>query len=290
MHPGDMDASICEWHDLLAITGEATMRLFCCTIAALAFSQPVSANDWEKFYRPLPWATATVPSTAAEPQVVPSSGDADQDVEAMWRNGFAPIGVSNFNSPNSKTSDAIRFGRKLKAAYVMLNTRLESSRTSAIPWTSPTTSTSITSGSATVQGPGGFGTGTYSGTTTTQGSQTTYIPITVNRFEKIAVYFGAAPKVGLGVLTRDLNQEEVTRLETRRAIAVRFIRDGSPAYVSDILPGDIITHIDGKVFDSSALEAAFAANKPFRVTVVRKDASKELTVSIPSGWGSSANP
>lgn len=100
----------------------------------------------------------------------------------------------------------------------------------------------------------------------------------------MAVYFGEVPKVGLGIFSRELTPEEMGVLETRRALAVRFIRDGSPAYVSDIFPGDIITQIDGKPFDKPALDAAFATGKPFPIKVYRNGQYKDIIVTTPENW------
>ncbi|GAY19714.1 hypothetical protein SFOMI_0234 [Sphingobium fuliginis] len=202
----------------------------------------------------------------------------------MWRKGFAAIGVSAFNSPNSKTADAIKFGKKLKARYVMLGTKLTSSNTTAVPFTMPTSNTTVTNGTASVNSGGRFATGTYSGTSTTYGSQTSYIPITVNRFDKMAVYFAEVPKTGIGVMTRDLTPEEVAALETRRAIAIRFVRDNSPAYLADILPGDIITQLDGQPFDGEKWKVAAVPGATLRVQIVRGGQRRLMNIPIAADW------
>ena len=257
------------------------------TACVATIASNAHANDWEKFYRPL---MAVTPAPLSQPpEVVPSSGNADADVERMWRNGFAPIGFSSFNSNNAKTGDAMRFAKKISARYVVLATRLASSTSSAIPMTTPTTTTSVTNGSVSAQGTGGYASGTYNGTTTTYGSQTSYIPITINRFDKLAVYFAEAPKAGLGVMGRDLTPQEIATLETRRALPVRFVRDGSPAYVSDLLPGDIIIRVDGKPFDKATLDESIEGRKPFPVTIYRGGNLRVLTITIPADWGTATN-
>lgn len=251
-------------------------------LAVAAAPAVVQANDWEKFYQPLAQGATFIAAEA--PEIVSSSGNPDTDVEGMWRKGFAVIGVSAFNSPNSKTGDAIKFGKKLKARYVMLGTKLTSSSTTAMPFTMPTTNTTVTNGTASVNSGGRFATGTYSGTSTTYGSQTSYIPITVNRFDKLAVYFGEVPKTGIGVMTRDLTPEEVAALETRRAIAIRFVRDNSPAYLADILPGDIITQLDGQPFDGEKWKAAVVPGATLRVQIVRGGQRRLMNIPIAADW------
>lgn len=241
------------------------------------------ANDWEKFYRSFENSGNPMPSTQ-EPEIISGTGDPDKDVETMWRRGYAPIGVSVFNSPNAKTGDALRFAKKLKVRYVMVATRLASSSTSAFPLTMPHTTTSVTNGNASVYGSGGYASGTYSGTTTTYGSQTTYMPITINRFDKMAVYYGEVPKQGLGVMTREMTPDEMALVETRRAIVVRFVRDDSPAYLADILPGDIITQVNGEPFDRAKVAQAATPGETLQIHLFRRGQQKDLQVQIPADW------
>ena len=241
------------------------------------------ANDWEKFYRPIEASGSLIPATQ-EPEIITSAGDAEQDLETMWRRGFAPIGSSFFNSPNPKTGDALRIAKKPNTRYILLQTRLVSSSTSAVPLTMPNTTTSVTNGRASVNGSGGYASGTYSGTTTTYGSQTTYLPITINRFDKMAVYFGEVPKRGLGVMTRELTSEEMALVDTRRAIVVRFVRDESPAYLADLLPGDILTQVNGEPFDQAKLAQAAIPGNSIKIHLFRRGQQRDVELKIPAEW------
>lgn len=248
----------------------------------LAASSAAQANDWEKFFTPINVSQST-PSEVA-PEIIPSTGDFDRDVGGMWRRGFTPIGYTSFTSGNDKTKDAQRFAKKLQARYVIVRTDLESSRSASIPITTPTTQTSFTQGTANAYGSGGHAFGTYSGTTTTYGSQTNFFPVVINRFSKLAVYFREVPKTGLGILHRELTPQEIAALETRRAIPVQFVRDGSPAYQADILPGDIITHFNGQPADAIVLDAALRGTQPIRVRLMRNGSPRELEVVVPPEW------
>lgn len=215
----------------------------------------VAANDWEKFFTPIPAAVAPIPSSIA-PQVVASTGTFEGDIETMWKKGFVSLGYSHFNSPNSKTKDAERLAKKLKAKFLVVGTDLVSSSTASVPLTLPNTTTSSTNGRVSVIGSSGVTSGTYSGTTTNYGTTTTDIPMTVNRFDKFAMYFAEMLKFGTGIFGRELSAEEVAKYETQRAFAIRFVRDGSPAYLADLLPGGIVTHVNGNPADDSNWPAA----------------------------------
>ena len=188
--------------------------------AALILMTPaaVQANDWEKFYQ----RHQTPPNAqvwAGEPELRQAGADFVATEERMWQDGYCLIGYSSFNSSNAKSADAVRFAKKLGARYVFVMTELTSSSTINMPLTMPTTSTSYTSGNATAYGNGGMATGTYNGTTTTYGSQTTYIPIVKNRYDKIGLYFVPLTHEGIGALTRLFNQQEIQRYETAKCSA-----------------------------------------------------------------------
>lgn len=252
-------------------------------LVGLVMATSAWANDWQKFYTPVAGSERLIRSEV-EPEVIPSSGDITRDLELMWRRGFAPYGYSSFSSGNSNTKDAFRLAKKLKARYVIVATQLASLQTSSVPLTLPNTTTSVSNGNVAVSGSGGSGYGNYSGTTTTYGSQTTYIPVTVNRFDKFAAYLGEAPKEGTGIYWRELEPAEVAQYETRRAFAVQFVRDDSPAYHADILPGDVITHVNGLPADDANWRNATKADEPMRVHLIRNGQPRDLTMVVPAAW------
>jgi S1-C subfamily serine protease len=83
-----------------------------------------------------------------------------------------------------------------------------------------------------------------SGTTTTYGTSTTYVPVTVHRSDYGALYF-VKIRFGLGIVFRDLNNDERQELQTNKGVVVRVVVDGTPAFDADILVGDVITAVDG---------------------------------------------
>lgn len=251
------------------------MRRLITTLAAVGISAPAIANDWQKFYHPVADARSAIPWNGA-PETLMGSGNLMADVDGMWRRGFAVIGYSAFNSPNNKTADAIRWGKDLKARYVMMGTSLVSSRTTALPLTLPSSTTSTTNGRV-----GGT---PFSATTTHYGTQTSFIPVTVNRFDKLAVYFAEVPKKGTGILPRELAQAEVSALETQRAMAVRAVRDNSPAYEANVLPGDLITEVNGKPADPANWQSAVRTDPVLHIKLMRNGQARELSVPVPTDW------
>lgn len=248
----------------------------------LVVSQSAMANDWQKFFQALP--QEGVIDATTPPEVLPSSGDVEKDIEAMFRKGFAPIGYTSFNASNDKTKDGERLAKKLRARYLIVTTRLTSSQSSFFPFQQPKTTTSYTNGTATAYGSGGYASGTYSGSTTTYGTQTTYIPYAINRYDKTAIYFKELSRKGAGLRIRELSNAEMQMLGTRRALAVQYVRDGSPAFNADIFPGDLITHVNEEPVDAARWRAAVNGQQPMRVRLLRNGTQKDIDLTIPPDW------
>lgn len=259
------------------------MRIILSASIALSLASPAAANDWEKFYTAFGSSDGMIDATV-DPEIVPSTGNVDRDLEAMWRRGFAATGYTYFSTRNSKTTDAKRFAKKLKARYFIAITELTSSETRSVPLTLPNTTTSYTSGTASAYGSRGYASGTYSGTTTTTGTSTAYFPMTVNRFDKVGIYFKEVPKIGAGIFLRDLTQDEIQTIETRRAFAIKFVRDNSPAYYADLLPGDIITQVNGQPADPAGWLAAIKTDIPLNITLIRNGRARQISLIIPEDW------
>lgn len=118
-----------------------------------------------------------------------------------------------------------------------------------IPMSTPETTTSTSSGTATAYGPGGMATAYGTGTTTTTTNRTTYLPYSIERFDFGAVFFvRVTPR--FGIFPEALDNDTRIRLGTNAGVRVLAIVDGSPAYRSDILPGDIILAINGDRVES----------------------------------------
>ena len=248
----------------------------------LLASQSARANDWEKFFQSVPQQGAIDATTP--PEVLPSSGNVEKDIEAMFRRGFAPVGYTSFNTSNDKTKDGERLAAKIHARYLIVATKLTSSQSAVLPLTLPNTTTSYTNGTASAYGSGGYASGTYSGTTTTYGTQTTFIPYTVNRFDKTAIYFKEIPRKGAGLRIRDLSDAEMQTLGTRHALAVQYVRDGSPAFDADIFPGDIITQVNAEPVDAARWRAAINGQQPMHVRLLRNGVQKDIDLTIPPDW------
>ena len=112
-------------------------------------------------------------------------------LDAYAKRGYVQIGNAMFNSGRDEPETAaVHQGQKVGADLVLiLNPKYTGSVTSSVPITTPTTNLSYTSGTATAYGSGGTVTAYGNSTTTTYGTTTNYVPITVNRSDYGAVFF-----------------------------------------------------------------------------------------------------
>lgn len=240
----------------------------------LALSMTGCASGYSKFYKPTPNST---PESIASMRVAPPTqapiversspqSDAAQVVDAYIKRGYVVIGTSFFNSGRSESESAaykqaVRVGADL---VLIFDPRYTGSTTTTVPITTPTSTTSYSSGTATAYGRGGSVTAYGSGTTTTYGSQTSYVPVTTHRSDHGAVYF-VKRRWGFGATWRDLSNEERQELQSNKGVAVRVIVDGSPAYLADVLTGDILLSVNGLPIEgipsASSLLAKHAGQK-----------------------------
>lgn len=216
------------------------------------------ANGYSQFYRPTPGATpeaiaATRESPAPSvPRLIEAGSDPKVVVESMARDGYGVIGVASFSSGhNAPEKEALEQGSKVGAdVVIVMSPSYAGSVTSSIPITTPTSQTSYTTGNATAYGSGGVVNAYGSSTTTTYGSKTDYIPFTVNRYNYGAIYL-VKRKFILGVNWRDLNDAERQQLQTNQGVYVTLVVNGSPAFRSDILPGDVILAVNGQAVEGA---------------------------------------
>jgi len=244
----------------------------------IAFALFGCASGYKEFYKP---ANGVTPERIASQRASPPlaepiverarRGNDDEVLAAYAKRGYIMIGQSMFNTGRPETEQAaVAQGKAVGADIVLiLNPTYTGSVTTSIPIATPTTSTTYSTATATAYGRGGPVTAYGSGTSTTYGTSTNYVPITVNRSDHGAVYF-VKQKFNLGAFFRDLTDAERQELQTNRGAFVRLVVDNTPAFNSDLLVGDLLTSIDGVPinFQCAATD------------LVRERTGKQITLSV----------
>ncbi len=192
-------------------------------------------------------AARRVAPAPAQPAIQRSDATMGAIVEAYERQGYSVIGYSSFTSGHAVSeAGALKQGAAIGADLVVVaSPKYAGSITTTIPITTPTTQTSYTNGTATAYGTGGTASVYGSSTTTTYGSETNYVPMTIRREAFGAVYF-VKQRFAFGAFLRDLTNEERQKYQSNSGVYVMTIVNGTPAFSSNVLVGDVILAVDGQ--------------------------------------------
>lgn len=261
------------------------------SIAGMVIALAGCASGYQQFYRPAPGATPErIASLRAGPAPAIPMVERSQPrndsalVDAYMKRGYGAIGYASFTSGRSESEDAaIRQAKEVGADLVLIfDPKYAGSTTTNVPITLPTTSTAYTTGTATAFGAGGTVTAHGSSTTTVYGTNTSIIPITVNRSSYGAIFF-VKKRQHLGVVVRDLNDDERRSLQTNKGVVIRVVVDNTPAFDADLLVGDVITSVDDQpVSTESTFSAMFSERKGKTVSIkfIRGTQAMEKSVRI----------
>jgi len=253
--------------------------IFACAMA-LATTGCAAQNPYVQFYQPIDNARglARPIDYSGEPQLLASSGDWAQDELRMYSKGYAPIGAASFNGAKAGQGEAMEQARQLHASHVVVSSTYESTVSGAYAITTPSTDTGTFSGMV-----GGT---PYSGSVTTQGTETMMIPYSINRYDQSAVFFAPLSRAGFGVYLGEVPGEIRAKTGTNAGVYVLAVRDGSPAYNGDIVQGDVLLEVDGQPLSGSNYGSLIAAviGKPAEFTIWRLGERVSKMVTITTSW------
>lgn len=225
------------------------MKKTCIIFLVLLLSS--CANPYSQFYRGDLDARSRLDYEPVEGDVqIHRSHDLDRDILALVRCGYTPVGTAlfqreeNFNKVAQRIEEArLRKQANKVGAHVVLTAKKYQQTVSGVaPQQVPTMATSISTGTATAFGPRGVVNAVGTGTTTAYGSQTVMAPYSFDVFEHCAVFF-AKTRSRVGIVPLPVDDATRKRLETNSGVIVLAVREGSPAFQADILPGDVLLSI-----------------------------------------------
>ena len=256
-------------------------------VVAVSVAAASHANNFKRFYEPFP-DTGPIPFATdrrAPPQMMVSTKDPWSDIAILWEKGYRPIGDARFEAGWNSNKDALKFAKKIGAGFVVrywADKGLRSATRTVSSYHS-----SDTPFRTNVIGSYGRSIGTLSGTLTTTWTETEVIPYTYTLYGQTAVYFALLEKRGSGLFLIPPTEQGAAAAGTDQGGQVLSVRDGSPAYVANILPGDIITALDGQslpTYSSFNRIIAEAGDAPILVTLYRKHVQHQIAMAIPPEW------
>jgi hypothetical protein len=242
-----------------------------CAVAICAIALGGCASGFQSFYRPTATPAQVAEMRAGSPTETPelqhASFPADSAIEAAARRGYLVMGYASFNGAHGSDSSALAEGKRVGADLVLVfDPRYTGTRNGAVPITTPTSQTTYYNGTATAYGNGGSVTAYGSGMATTYGSRTTYIPFHVDRYDYLAIYL-FKEQIHTGLLLRGLTDAQRQTISSNAGAYVYGVVDGSPAYLANVLAGDIVTQVDGRPFaNTPEINAYVKAHRGYPVT------------------------
>jgi hypothetical protein len=243
-------------------------------------------NNFERFYT----GEAISPNLALLPYSgttkVYSSGNLQEDGLRLVQDGFVLLGVASFQTGGRVTLDQIRDqAKQVGADTVLWSDKYLGSQQAIVPlpqYNPGTTSTTNTYGTLNTA----YGSANYnaSSTTTTPGTfSTEMVPITIQRYEYSATFWRKAQSFVFGARGINLPDELRQRLQRNGGVLVKVVVVDSPAFMANILPGDVIIRInDWDIYSAEQYTHVISMErgKASVVTIIRNGELKSIPVTL----------
>jgi hypothetical protein len=201
-------------------------------------------------------------SDTETPQVY-SCNDLPQCTLLLRSKGYIPIGASSFNAKLQSKRRIIDQAKDVGAVVVISDARYVATSSMTVEMAFPRTQTTYTSGTIS----DGRNTATYSGTSTTSASS--IVPITLHEdiYHQAAVFFvQSTKKLRFGLELMDMPPELRVTYEHNYGPLIEIIRDNSPAFIANLLPGDLILEMNGAPMASAKQAGEFMRDFPLTET------------------------
>ncbi len=244
-----------------------------------------AASGYEKSYQAYADPAELKDARALEPGGTPRvvvSEDLDRDMKLMRSRGYVAVGQSAFNGAMASSDDLTEQARRVGAVLVLVRSDHTTTQTTTIPLTVPNKGTGTGSGPAATAD-------AASGAPSPSGSmRTSTLPVVTQqeRFDQFVVYYVEStrrPRCGLFLGNPG---RELAALTRRGGALITNIAEGTPAFDSDILPGDLLLEVNGTpVRDAShaleLLRASEATETRLLLKTFRRGSERLIHLTVP---------
>ena len=255
-----------------------------------------AASGYQKFYNPY-----VEVSVLPEPEMIQEGQEPhvygtdnfERDIRALKAKKYVPLGYSSFNGGYEDKKNAQIQAKRVGATIVLVNSEYTNTQTTTSTLFLPDNKTTYHSGTANAYSTynnsyGGYGNAntnaTYSGTSTTYGTKAVPVTSHQRRYDQTAVYLVKInPKMKFGVLLKDLTPSMRSQYERNTGTFVDIVFEDSPAFYSNVLPGDVIISVDGGAVRNARHAQELMAKVPSnsvisKLGVIRKGEKKIIEV------------
>lgn len=276
------------------------MRIFQIIIFSILFSGCV-ANGYKQYYTPnfdvknAPPDLQIVPLGPNETPQVYMSDDLNRDVNIARSRGWVAVGYASFNGAMAPNGAVINQAKSIGASMALVSTKYTGTRTITTPLFLPNNQTTIYNGSSNGYINGNAGgsnyNGNYSGTST--GTATTYgttvVPITTqqDRHDQTAVFFvKSLKKYRVGIQMNELTPEFRSKYERNTGVIISNVMEDSPAFVANVLPGDVLTAIGGSTVINprgaiEQMKLCAPSGGDCILDIIRNGTAKSISIKLP---------
>lgn len=220
---------------------------FCFLLALSACGAGQFGETYRGYLTPDEAATVVMLGEGQEPNLI-RSADIDRDVRFYREHNYIVIGESSFNGLQESPENAVRQAKEVKATHVIVSSAYTDTENRVDYDYQDVYSTVFVNRVANVDGQ----------RVNVQEAVTVRDTVTVpymrqyDNFDQWAVYMVKSNRVHkLGILIRDLDQQERGINSRNTGTVIDIVLASSPAYLADIVPGDVLTAINSeKVIDT----------------------------------------
>ena len=178
-----------------------------------------------------------------------TSLDIKGDAQRMFENGYLLLGRSTFRGTTVNFREATEVADDIGASVVMVEKKYAETVTESVPMSEwiPERTVTIKERGVITSGPDRGQTYENEKTKTLVGEfRTTYVPQTTEYYDFAATYWAKLKPSIFGVIVTELDAEARRSIESNRGVLVKAVIGDSPAFVADLLSGDVITAFGGE--------------------------------------------
>ncbi|MCP5380860.1 MAG: PDZ domain-containing protein [Kordiimonadaceae bacterium] len=183
-----------------------------------------------------------------EPNLI-LSNNLDRDVQSYLEHNYVVIGESAFNGLQESPQNAVKQAKEVRATHVIVSSAYTGTESRLDYDYQDVYHTVFVNRVRTVNGK------TVNVTEAVTVRDTVSVPYLrqYDKFDQWAVYLvKSLQRHKLGILMRDLNQDDRLKYKRNTGAYIDVVLSNSPAFLADIIRGDILLAINGnKVFNSS---------------------------------------
>ena len=216
-----------------------------------------------------------------EPNLIRSS-DLDHDVRQFREHNYVVVGESAFNGIHESPNNAVKQAKEVGATHVIVSSEYTDTRSRLAYDYQDYYRTIYVNKVRSVNGKSVH----YREAVTVRDTVTVPYTQYYDNFDQWAVYMVKSNRVHkLGILLRDLDQQDRGINNRNTGTVIDIVLASSPAYLADIVPGDVLTAINGeKIIDTrhaiDLIGALELSGQTVLLSIVKQGVERDISLEF----------